>query len=82
MVRESIITLALWHKFVYEFIGNNTCIIQDRIALSSIHYFRSTNPTFHADIPVQFRSGVDFLTGQQHSNPIKFIYSEKATKFD
>ena len=34
MVRESIITLALLHEFVYEFRGNNTCIIQDRTALS------------------------------------------------
>ena len=33
MVRQSVITLALLHAFVYEFGGNNTCIIQDRIAL-------------------------------------------------
>ena len=31
--RESIIRLALLHEFVYEFRGNNTCIIQDRAAL-------------------------------------------------
>ena len=33
MVRESIITLALLHEFVNEFIRNNTYIIQDRTAL-------------------------------------------------
>ena len=34
MVQESIITLALLHKFVYEFRGNNTYIIQGRTALA------------------------------------------------
>ena len=29
-------TLALLHKFVYEFRGNNTCIILDRTALEVI----------------------------------------------
>ena len=33
LVRQSIITLAVLHKFVYEFRENNTCIIQDRTAL-------------------------------------------------
>ena len=33
MVRQSIITLALLHEFVYEFRGNNTYIILDRTAL-------------------------------------------------
>ena len=33
MVRESIFTLALLHKFVYEFGGNNAYIIQNRTAL-------------------------------------------------
>ena len=36
LVRQSIITLALLHKFVYEFRGNNTYIIQDRTALHLI----------------------------------------------
>ena len=31
------ITLALLHKFVYEFRGNNTYIIQDRTALTMKH---------------------------------------------
>ena len=35
MVRQSIITLALLHEFVYEFIGNNTYIILDRTALDT-----------------------------------------------
>ena len=33
LVQQSMITLALLHKFVYEFRGNNTCIIQDRTVL-------------------------------------------------
>ena len=33
MVRQSMITVALLHKFVYEFRGNNTYIILDRTAL-------------------------------------------------
>jgi len=33
LVRQSIITLALLHEFVYEFIGNNTYIVLDRTAL-------------------------------------------------
>ena len=40
MVRQSIITLALLHKFVYEFRGNNTCIIQDGKALISLLKFK------------------------------------------
>ena len=36
MVQQSIITLALLHEFVYEFIGNNTYIILDRTALDEI----------------------------------------------
>ena len=33
LVRQSMITVALFHKFVYEFRGNNTYIILDRTAL-------------------------------------------------
>ena len=33
MVQQSITTVALLHKFVYEFSGNNTYIILDRTAL-------------------------------------------------
>ena len=33
MVRQSMITVALLHKFVYEFRGNNTYISLDRTAL-------------------------------------------------
>ena len=40
LVRQSIITLALLHKFVYEFRGNNTCIIQDGTALISLLKFK------------------------------------------
>ena len=42
MVQESIITLALLHKFVYEFRGNNTYIIHDRTALITISYISET----------------------------------------
>ena len=34
MVRQSIITLALLHEYVFEFRGNNTYIILDRTALT------------------------------------------------
>ena len=33
MVRQSMITVALLHKFIYEFRGNNTYIILDGTAL-------------------------------------------------
>ena len=33
LVRQSIITLALLHKIVYKFRGNNTYIIQEKTAL-------------------------------------------------
>ena len=36
MVQWSIITLALLHEFVYEFIGNKTYIILDRTALNTL----------------------------------------------
>ena len=36
-VWQSIITLALLHKFVYKFRENNTCIILDRAALFVVH---------------------------------------------
>ena len=46
MVPQSIITLALLHKFVYEFRGNSTCIILDRsfvykLNLNTTHNFES-----------------------------------------
>ena len=34
MVRQSVITFALLHEFVYELRGNNTYIILDRTALN------------------------------------------------
>ena len=37
MVRESIITLALLHEFVYEFRGNNTYVIQEKTSLAVLN---------------------------------------------
>ena len=36
MVRQSIIILALLNEFVYEYRGNNTCVIQEKTALRAL----------------------------------------------
>ena len=63
MVRQSIITLALLHKFVYEFIGNNTYIILDRTALKTPQILRTLTKANENRRFLFLSSPYDFVRG-------------------
>ena len=50
MVRQSVIIVALLHKFVYEFRGNNSYIILDRTALTIIAKARPEHPSVQINL--------------------------------
>ena len=57
MVQKSMITVALLHKFLYEFRGNNTYIILDRTALKrtlELDYQRSLSRIFFIVLILDF----------------------------
>ena len=70
MVRQSIITLALLHEFVYKLRGNNTYINLDRTALEIAHdlNYDLTSYCTHNQLLLQVRTR---SSGNGKSRPLK-----------